>query len=156
MAREISALTGKKLVKNLLPNVSNLEIVSKPPFVELEIKNPEICQRYSTLLIRNVKIGPSPFWMQQRLLRIGMRPINNIVDITNYVMVEMGQPLHAFDLDKLILRSKGKTPKIIIRRAKKGETLLTLDKVERKLDEEMLMITAVSYTHLTLPTIYSV
>ena len=141
VAREISALTGKKLVKNLLPNVSNLEIVSKPPFVELEIKNPEICQRYSTLLIRNVKIGPSPFWMQQRLLRIGMRPINNIVDITNYVMVEMGQPLHAFDLDKLILRSKGKTPKIIVRRAKKGETLLTLDKVERKLDEEMLMIT---------------
>ena len=87
MAREISALTGKKLVKNLLPNVSNLEIVSTPPFVELEIKNPVIWQRYSTLLIRNVKIGPSPFWMQQRLMRIGMRPINNIVDITNYVMV---------------------------------------------------------------------
>jgi len=141
VAREISALTGKRLVKSLLPDVANLEVVAQPSFVELEIKDPDICPRYSALLIRNVKIGPSPFWMQQRLLRVGMRPINNIVDITNYVMLELGQPLHAFDHDKLIERSKGQTPKIIVRRAVKGETLLTLDDVERKLDDDMLMIT---------------
>ena len=141
VAREISALTGKKLDKSILPDVANLEVINQPPFVELEIKDPDICPRYSALLIRNVKIGPSPFWMQQRLLRIGMRPINNIVDITNYVMLELGQPLHAFDHDILIERSKGQTPKIIVRRAVKGETLHTLDDVERILDNDMLMIT---------------
>ena len=141
VAREISALTGKKLDKSVFPEISKLEVSAQPPFVELEIKDTDICPRYSALLIRNVKIGPSPFWIKQRLLRIGMRPINNIVDITNYVMLELGQPLHAFDHDKLIERANGKTPKIIVRRAKKGETLLTLDNVERELDDEMLMIT---------------
>ena len=141
VAREISALTGKKLDKSVFPEISKLEVSAHPPFVELEIRDADICPRYSALLIQNVKIGPSPFWIQQRLLRIGMRPINNIVDITNYVMLELGQPLHAFDHDKLIERANGKTPKIIVRRAKKGETLLTLDNVERELDDEMLMIT---------------
>ena len=141
VAREISALTGKKLDKSVFPEISKLEVSAQPPFVELEIRDADICPRYSALLIQNVKIGPSPFWIQQRLLRIGMRPINNIVDITNYVMLELGQPLHAFDHDKLIERANGKTPKIIVRRAKKGETLLTLDNVDRELDDEMLMIT---------------
>ena len=141
VAREISALTGKKLDKSVFPEISKLEVSAHPPFVELEIRDADICPRYSALLIRNVKIGPSPFWIKQRLLRIGMRPINNIVDITNYVMLELGQPLHAFDHDKLIERANGKTPKIIVRRAKKGETLLTLDNVDRELDDEMLMIT---------------
>ena len=141
VAREISALTGKKLDKSVFPEISKLEVSAQPPFVELEIRDADICPRYSALLIRNVKIGPSPFWIKQRLLRIGMRPINNIVDITNYVMLELGQPLHAFDHDKLIERANGKTPKIIVRRAKKGETLLTLDNVDRELDDEMLMIT---------------
>ena len=141
IAREISALTGQKLDKSVLPDVSKIEVLEQPPFVELEIKDPDLCPRYTALLIRNVKIGPSPFWMQQRLQRIGMRPINNIVDITNYVMLELGQPLHAFDYDKLIERANGETPKIIVRRANKGETLLTLDDVERKLDTDMLMIT---------------
>ena len=141
VAREISSLTGKKLDKSVFPEISKLEVSAHPPFVELEIRDADICPRYSALLIQNVKIGPSPFWIQQRLLRIGMRPINNIVDITNYVMLELGQPLHAFDHDKLIERANGKTPKIIVRRAKKGETLLTLDNVDRELDDEMLMIT---------------
>ena len=141
VAREISALTGKKLNKSVFPDVTSLEVSAQPPFVDLEIRDPDICPRYSALLIQNVKIGPSPFWIQQRLLRIGMRPINNIVDITNYVMLELGQPLHAFDHDKLLERANGKTPKIIVRRAKKGETLLTLDDVERELDDDMLMIT---------------
>jgi len=141
VAREIAALTGQKLDKSVLPDLSRIEVLEQPPFVDLEIKDQDICPRYTALLIRNVKIGPSPFCMQQRLLRIGMRPINNIVDITNYVMLELGQPLHAFDYDKLIERANGDTPKIIVRRAKKGEKLLTLDDVERKLDSEMLMIT---------------
>ena len=141
VAREISALTGTKLRKNIIPDVATLNVVKQPPFVELEIKDPDICPRYSALLIRNIKIGASPFWMQQRLLRVGMRPINNIVDITNYVMLELGQPLHAFDHDKLIERSNGQTPKIIVRRSVKGEKIITLDDVERKLDDDMLMIT---------------
>ena len=141
VAREVSALTGQTLDKSSLPDLSQLEVLEQPSFVELEINDTDICPRYSALLIRNVKVGPSPFWMQQRLLRIGMRPINNIVDITNYVMLELGQPLHAFDYDKLIARANGGIPKISIRRAQKGETLLTLDEVERELDSEMLMIT---------------
>ena len=140
VAREISALTGIQLKKGLIPNTNELEIVEQPPFVNLEIRDPDKCSRYSALLIRNVKIGESPFWIKQRLLRVGMRPINNIVDITNYVMMELGQPLHAFDYDKLLDRAKGGIPKIIVRRAKKNESLLTLDGEERKLDSNMLMI----------------
>ena len=140
VAREISALTGIKLKKELIPDINELEIVEKPPFVNIEIRDPDICSRYSTLLIRNVKMGESPFWIKQRLLRVGMRPINNIVDVTNYVMMELGQPLHAFDYDKLIDRAKGKIPKIIVRRAKKNESLKTLDGEDRKLDSNMLMI----------------
>ena len=141
IGREIAALTEENLDQSVVPDVSKLKVLEQPPFVDLEINDPDICSRYSALLIRNVKITSSPFWMQQRLLRLGMRPINNIVDITNYVMMELGQPLHAFDYDMLIKRANGGKPKIIIRRAKEGEHLITLDKVERKLDSDMLMIT---------------
>ena len=141
IAREVSALTGVELKKELIPDYNELEILKQPPFVNLEIKDPDICSRYSAILIRNVKIGESPFWIRQRLQRVGMRPINNIVDITNYVMMELGQPLHAFDYDKLKERAKGKIPKIIVRRAKQDESLLTLDGEDRKLDSEMLVVT---------------
>ena len=87
----------------------------QPDYIGLEITAPDLCSRYSTLLIRSIKVGPSPFWMQQRLLRSGMRPINNIVDITNYVMLELGQPLHAFDYTVLQKREAGR-PTINIRR----------------------------------------
>ena len=140
IGREVAALTGKKLDTSVIPDLSKLEVLEQPPFVDLVINEPEICSRYSGLLIRNVKISSSPFWMQQRLLRLGMRPINNIVDITNYVMMELGQPLHAFDYDKLIKRANGSKPKIVIDCAKEGESILTLDNVERKLDSKMLMI----------------
>ena len=141
IGREVAALTEEALELSVISDISQLEVLEQPPFVDLEINDSDICSRYSALLIRDVKIVPSPFWMQQRLLRVGMRPINNIVDITNYVMMELGQPLHAFDYDKLIKRANGGKPKIIIRRAKEGESLLTLDNVERKLDSDMLMIT---------------
>ena len=102
--------------------------------VEIRILDPDLCYRYTASLIRGVTIGPSPQWMQERLTRAGQRPINNIVDITNYVMLEYGQPLHAFDYDLL----KGRT--ILVRRAKGNERHTTLDGVNRTLDPPMLVI----------------
>jgi len=103
-------------------------------FASVEVQDEALCPRYSARIVKDVRIGDSPVWMQLRLMKAGMRPINNIVDITNYVLLEMGQPIHAFDLDTL------KGHKIIVRRAKPEETLVTLDGVERKLDENMLLI----------------
>lgn len=104
-------------------------------YMSVEIQNQELCPRYAARVIKNVKIEPSPKWMRQRLLASGVRPINNIVDITNYVMLEMGQPMHAFDLSKLDKR------KIVVRNAKPGEKTMTLDGEGRNLDESMLLIT---------------
>ena len=106
----------------------------------MSIADPKLSSRYAALLIHNVKIGPSPRWMQRRLAAAGMRPISNVVDITNYVMLEWGQPLHAFDYDLLVKRAGGKTPAITVRPAKAGEILVTLDGVERKLTPETLVI----------------
>ena len=108
--------------------------------VHVLIENPKLSARYAALLLRDVKVGPAPGWMQRRLSYAGMRPINNIVDITNYVMLEWGQPLHAFDYDVLKNRAAGKAPTITVRLAHDGETLKTLDGNERKLTSEMLVI----------------
>ena len=102
--------------------------------VKVSILDEKLCPRYTARLIENVKIKPAPLWMQARLHRLGMRPINNIVDITNYVLLEYGHPLHAFDFSKI---SDGE---IIVRRAQNDEKIVTLDDVERKLDEEILLI----------------
>jgi len=102
--------------------------------IEVTIEDPDLCRRFTASLIENVSIGPSPDWMQDRLRKAGMRPINNVVDITNYVMLETGQPLHAFDYD--LVRGK----RIVARRAKPGERLVTLDGVEREFDDQMLLI----------------
>ncbi|NLK36465.1 MAG: phenylalanine--tRNA ligase subunit beta [Epulopiscium sp.] len=102
--------------------------------ISVEIQNPELCPRYIARVVKNVKIGPSPRWMRKRLRASGVRPINNIVDITNYVMLELGQPMHAFNIDTIAER------KIIVRNAKDGETITTLDGNERKLDSSMLVI----------------
>jgi phenylalanyl-tRNA synthetase beta chain len=100
----------------------------------VEILDPDLCPRYAARVVRGVKIAPSPDWLVKKLEAIGQRPINNVADITNYVLHELGQPLHAFDLAKLV------SNRIVVRRAKKGETIKTLDGVDRTLDSEMLVI----------------
>ncbi len=135
VAREIKSLyTGGKVN---YPEV-NLEEDKNEAAVDeqaaIEIKADDLCPRYTGRLIKNIKVGPSPKWMQQRLRAAGIRPINNIVDITNYVLMEYNQPLHAFDYDKL------NESKIIVRRAVAGEKIVTLDEKTRELTEEMLVI----------------
>jgi phenylalanyl-tRNA synthetase beta chain len=103
-------------------------------FASVKIRDPDLCPRYAARIVRDVKIAPSPDWLAKRLETIGQRPINNVADITNSVLHELGQPLHAFDLNKLTDRA------IVVRRAMVGETIKTLDGVERKLDREMLVI----------------
>ncbi|HQE17802.1 MAG TPA: phenylalanine--tRNA ligase subunit beta [Aggregatilineales bacterium] len=132
VAREIAALTGQKLRYPPLDVQTGGEPIEGQ--AAIEIRDPSLNPRFMLALIRDVKIGPSPDWMQRRLRKVGMRPINNVVDITNYVMIETGQPLHAFDYDMLVRRAGGKPPTIITRTAEPGEKLTTLDGVERKLD----------------------
>nr|MBC7245433.1 phenylalanine--tRNA ligase subunit beta [Chloroflexota bacterium] len=139
VAREVAALTGQKL--KLTEPTMKAEGTPIAGQIEIEIADPDLCARYSATLIKGVKVGPSPVWMQRRLRMAGMRPINCIVDITNYVMLEWGQPLHAFDYDKLRGRTTGEKPVIIVRRARQGETITTLDGVERQLEPDMLLIT---------------
>ena len=107
---------------------------SAAEMLDVEIADPDLCRRYTARMVKNVKIAPSPLWMRKRLHASGVRPINNIVDITNYVMLEYGQPMHAFDFSCV------QGGKIIVRRAAPGETLQTLDGNERKLTEDMLVI----------------
>jgi len=132
IAREIAALRGKDLH---LPSwkVKEKERGTSDE-IQIEIKDPELCPYYSARLIRGVKVGPSPLWLWRKILISGGKPINNIVDITNYVSWEMGQPLHAFDYGLL----EGK--RIIVRRAKRGESLIALDGIKRELDEDILLI----------------
>jgi phenylalanyl-tRNA synthetase beta chain len=108
--------------------------------VTLSIDEPELNPRFTLTLLRGTKVKPSPEWMQRRLRLIGQRPINNIVDVTNYVMFEMGQPLHSFDYDKLVQRADGKTPHIFTRLAEAGETLTTLDGQTRTLDAQTILV----------------
>ena len=136
IAREVAAILDKPLRK---PSFEALR--EGPPFeAAIEITDPELNPRFVLGLIRDVKIGPSPYRVQLRLKLAGMRPINNVVDATNYVMLEIGEPLHAFDYDVLARRAQGKPVKIITRTARKGETLTTLDDVERSLDESTVLV----------------
>jgi phenylalanyl-tRNA synthetase beta chain len=132
VAREVAALTEGKVRDPSL----EYEATGKPVKgrARVEIEDPDLCPRYVAALIEDVRIGESPAWMQERLIAAGMRPINNIVDITNYVMLEMGQPLHAFDFDGL------RGGRIVVRRARPGETLALLDGSQRELQPDMLVI----------------
>ena len=131
-AREVAAITGQPLRE---PDRSYSQSDRRADeFVSVTIEAPDLCRRFTASIIEGIELRPSPPWMQQRLMRAGMRPINNVVDVTNYVMLEIGQPLHAFDYD--LVRGAEIRP----RRARPGETLTTLDDVERDLDRDMLMI----------------
>ena len=137
IAREVAALTGTKV---RLPEVQYEEQEpSTNQMISIEILDPDLCPRYCGGIIKEVKIGPSPQWMQERLLAAGMRPINNIVDITNFVMLEYGQPLHAFDYEGI----GGK--KIIVRRARENEQIITLDGERRELSPDTLVIADEQY-----------
>jgi len=132
VAREIAALTGEPL---RLSPIHYEEIEdSIDSFASVDIAEPDLCPRYCASLITGIKIAPSPSWLQQHLNSCGMRPINNVVDVTNYVMLEYGQPLHAFDYHKL----KGR--QIIVRRAGNGETITSLDGTKRALNPDILVI----------------
>ncbi|SHH24330.1 phenylalanine--tRNA ligase subunit beta [Tepidibacter thalassicus] len=131
IAREAAVTLNKKL---RYPQINVKECDEKIKF-DVNIEDNSLCPRYAARIIKDVKIKPSPYWMQRRLIEAGVRPINNIVDITNYVMLELGQPLHAFDLDKI------ESDNIVVRKSKEGEKFTTLDGVERNLDENMLLIT---------------
>ncbi len=170
VAREVAALYGRPL-KRSQPELASLAGIIRPEamprpqgpteaFAKIVIEDPDLCPRYTATLIRDVEIGPSPGWVKDRLRKAGVRPISNIVDATNYVMLEWGQPTHAFDYDLLVERARQASsgsgpslrstpeeptepvlPTIIMRRARAGETMTTLDGNERRLTSDMLMIT---------------
>lgn len=138
VARELAALTGRELRK---PNIQyKTEGQSVEDLVSIEITNPELNPRFVLGLIRDVEIKPSPYQIQRRLRLAGIRPINNIVDATNYAMLDIGEPLHAFDYDALKERAGNKNVKIITRTAKEGEKLTTLDGVDRKLTSTNVLV----------------
>ena len=132
MAREAAATFDKSFYPPVVTKTGNDEDVND--YISVEVKDPDLCPRYTARVVKNLKIGPSPKWMQQRLASQGIRSINNLVDITNYVMEEYGQPMHAYDLSTIAGN------KIVVRRANDGDTFVTLDGQERKLDHDVLMI----------------
>lgn len=138
LAVEVAAIAGGRLHAPATPVPADGPAIDG--LVRVAIEDVNLCSRYSVTLIRDVTIGPAPAMMQHRVSLAGMRPINNVVDITNFVMLEWGQPLHAFDFDVLQARAKGQPPCITVRAARPGETLVTLDKVERRLNENHLVI----------------
>ena len=132
IAREAAATFGKEFVPPVVTETGNNEDVND--YIKVSVKDDKLCSRYTARVVKNIRIAPSPEWMQCRLRAQGIRPINNIVDITNYVMEEYGQPMHAYDLDTIEDRE------IVVRRAAKGEQFVTLDGQERTLDDSVLMI----------------
>ena len=137
VAREIGAFsTPRSKVNYPFPNIAETsrKYGKISEYTSVEILNPELCPRYAAKLVFDVKVGPSPFWLQDRLISVGLKPINNIVDVTNFIMMETGQPLHAFDFDRLAGN------RIVVRAASSGETFTTLDNKNHVLDNEMLMI----------------
>ena len=132
IAREAAATFRKEFHPPVVTPTGNSEDVND--YIRVTVENTDLCPRYSARAVKNIKIGPSPKWMQRRLASVGIRPINNLVDITNYVMEEYGQPMHAYDLDTIADRH------IVVKTARNGEKFTTLDGQEREMDENVLMI----------------
>ena len=129
IAREAAATFRKEFRPPVVTPTGNSEDVND--YIKVTVKDADLCPRYCARVVKNIKIGPSPEWMQRRLASVGIRPINNLVDITNYVMEEYGQPMHAYDLDTIAGHE------IIVRRAEKGEKFVTLDGQERQMDDSV-------------------
>jgi phenylalanyl-tRNA synthetase beta chain len=138
VAREVAALLNKEVHYPPFRMLTEGEPIEND--IKIEIREPELNPRFTLALLRNTEVKESPQWLQRRLKLLGQRPINNIVDVTNYVTFELGQPLHAFDYDKLKARADGAVPTIITRLPETGEMLTTLDEVERKLDEHNILV----------------
>ena len=132
IAREAAATFGKEFHPPVVTPTGNDEDVND--YIKVRVENTDLCPRYCARVVKNIKIGPSPKWMQRRLASVGIRPINNLVDITNYVMEEYGQPMHAYDLDTIAGHQ------IVVRNAEKGEKFVTLDGQEREMNDSVLMI----------------
>ncbi len=132
IAREAAATFRKEFHPPVVTETGNDEDVND--YIKVSVENTDLCPRYCARVVKNIKIGPSPKWMQRRLASVGIRPINNLVDITNYVMEEYGQPMHAYDLDTIANRE------IIVKTAEDGEKFVTLDGQEREVDSSVLMI----------------
>ena len=132
IAREAAATFGKEF-KNVKPEIKNT-VDDIKDYLDVEIKDNDLCRRYTAMMVKNIRLKPSPRWLRQRLASNGIRPINNVVDITNYVMEEYGQPMHAFDYDTI------KGGKIVVQRANDGDKFVTLDGQERTLDKDILII----------------
>ena len=132
IAREAAATFHKNFVPPAVTETGNEEDVND--YVKVTVENTDLCPRYCARVVKNIKIGPSPKWMQRRLASVGIRPINNLVDITNYVMEEYGQPMHAYDLDTIAGHQ------IVVKNAKDGDEFTTLDGQKRQMDQDVLMI----------------
>ncbi|MFZ5364569.1 MAG: phenylalanine--tRNA ligase subunit beta [Patescibacteria group bacterium] len=135
IAREVATILGQKFKEYKFKKSKSAGKVAVK--FEVKVQNKKLCPRYLGAVVENIKIGPSPEWLRARLEVVGVRSINNIVDITNYVMLELGQPLHAFDFDKI---GDAKQKTIVVREAKEGEGVVTLDEMQRRLDKSMLVI----------------
>jgi phenylalanyl-tRNA synthetase beta chain len=143
IARELSALTGNPLRLPAVGDSAPNQVAasgSLEDWAGVRIEDPELCPRYTARIIRGVTIGPSPDWLRRMIENVGLRSINNVVDVTNYVMLETGQPLHAFDLSLLGIAAGQTQPTIVVRRARSGERFTTLDGQDRLLDDTMLLI----------------
>ncbi len=135
LAREVAAILGQKFKEY---KIKKAKTAAKSSIkFDVKVQNKKLCPRYLGVVVENISVGPSPAWLAARLEAVGVRSINNIVDITNYVMLEFGQPMHAFDFDKI---GDAKQRTIVVREAKEGENLTTLDGAQRKLDKSMLVI----------------
>ncbi|MGB3300826.1 MAG: phenylalanine--tRNA ligase subunit beta [Phormidesmis sp.] len=146
IAREVAAITGNKLKlpvsKSASTAAASAQKQTSAGDITISLSDPKACPIYIGSVLENIAIAPSPAWLQQRLVAAGTRAINNVVDVTNYVLLEWGQPLHAFDLDRLNAAGQAQKTAVGVRYAKKGETLVTLDEQTRKLTELTLLITA--------------
>ena len=138
IAREVAAFTNQELCEPSYDFVAAGDPIEGQ--AAIEIRNPDLNPRFTLTLLKDTTVQTSPFWMRYRLKLIGQRPINNIVDVTNYITFEIGQPLHAFDYDKLVERAGGNAPTIITRLPETGETLKTLDDVDRQLGDQQILV----------------